>query len=83
MNSEIREADIVFRNILNKDRDKATCNILKVGDITMMFDCGCDEQISKTNLEIVMSYAKDIDFIFLSHASFMHVGALPYLAVNN
>lgn len=73
----------MFRNILNKDSDKATCNIIKVGDISMMFDCGCDEQISKANLELVLHHAKLVDFIFLSHASFMHVGALPYLAANN
>ena len=79
MEVESKDSDIVFRNILNKERDNSTCNILRVGDISMMFDCGCDEQVTKANLELVASYTKEIDFIFVSHASYMHVGALPYL----
>ena len=38
--------DIEFMNILNKEADHATCNIIKVGDIKMMFDVGCDEKFS-------------------------------------
>jgi hypothetical protein len=39
--------DIVFENLLSKDKDNAICSILKVGDITIMLDCGCDEAISE------------------------------------
>ena len=41
------EKDIEFRNILNKERDNATCNVLKVGDVSILFDCGCDEKGSQ------------------------------------
>lgn len=44
-----------------------------------MFDCGCNENIDKNLLEIVKNEALKADYILLSHATCMHVGALAYL----
>jgi Cft2 family RNA processing exonuclease len=64
--------DIEFTNILNRETDFATCNLLRVGDIKIMLDCGCDERIDPLSfgtesLEKVEQVAKDVHFIFLSH----------------
>ena len=39
----ISDLDISFENILCKEKDRAICSLLRVGDITMLLDCGCDE----------------------------------------
>ena len=37
--------DIEFTNILNREHDNASCSVLRVGDIKILLDCGCDEAI--------------------------------------
>jgi len=37
--------DIEFTNILNREHDNATCSLLRVGDIKILLDCGCEERI--------------------------------------
>jgi Cft2 family RNA processing exonuclease len=44
-----------------------------------MFDCGSNENIDESLLEIVRKEAEKADYILLSHATCMHVGALAYL----
>lgn len=48
--------DIEFSNILNKERDQATCNVIKVGDIKMMFDVGCDEKFTIESVSQVLRH---------------------------
>jgi len=69
-------ADIEFTNILNKEQDNASCNLLRVGDIKILFDCGCDERIQDKQMlnptsaiRRVDEIAKDVHFIFISHAT--------------
>ena len=38
-------ADIEFTNILNREQDNACCSVLRVGDIKILLDAGCDEAI--------------------------------------
>ena len=52
---------------------------MRVGQIRIRFDCGCNENIDKNLLEIVKNEALKADYILLSHATCMHVGALAYL----
>ena len=74
------EGDIEFRSILNRERHGATCNLLRVGDITILFDTGCDENASEQqSLKVVAEHAKKAHYIFVSHPTHMQVGALPYL----
>ena len=44
-----------------------------------MFDCGCNEKLDKTLLDIVKNEAALADYILLSHATCAHVGALAYV----
>lgn len=37
------KADIIFTNLLNKDDNHCNANLLQIGDLTMLLDCGCDE----------------------------------------
>ena len=37
--------DIEFTNILNIEQDNAQCNLLRVGDIKILLDCGCEERL--------------------------------------
>lgn len=72
--------DIEFINILGQEADGAICNVLRVGDIRIMFDCGCNESIDKGLLDIVRNEARRADYILLSHSTCLHVGALAYLS---
>ena len=45
--------DIEFINILNQERDNAECSILRIGDLRIMFDCGCNEKFDRALLDIV------------------------------
>ena len=78
--------DIEFTNILNKEQDNASCSLLRVGDIKILLDCGCDERIHDKQMSNVASairrveaVAKECHFIFISHATVQQVGALPLL----
>lgn len=42
------EKDVEFISILNQEKDKAICNILKIGEIKIMLDCGCDYSASES-----------------------------------
>ena len=42
----MKEADIEFVNILNKERDGALCSILRLGKIQIMFECGTNQNFS-------------------------------------
>ena len=68
--------DIEFTNILNKEQDNASCSILRVGDIKILMDCGCDERIHDKQKDNPVSaicrvdkYAEEVDYIFISHAT--------------
>ena len=68
--------DIEFTNILNKEQDNASCSLLRVGDIKILLDCGCDERIHDKQMlnpasaiRRVEAVARDVDFIFISHAT--------------
>jgi hypothetical protein len=37
------EVDIEFRNIYNQENDKASCGFMRIGEIKILFDCGCTE----------------------------------------
>ncbi len=49
-----------------------------------MLDCGIDEHFTQSNLDALIKVvkSKNVDFIFLSHASINYIGALPYLQRN-
>ena len=72
-------ADIHFTNLLSKSSHQANANLLRVGDLTMLLDCGCDESYSQRNLDLLLDHVPRLDYIFLSHSSLSNVGALPYL----
>ena len=68
--------DIEFYNVLNKERDNASCSVLRVGDIKILLDCGCDERVhnsqllnSASSIRRVLKEAQDCHFIFISHAT--------------
>ena len=68
--------DIEFTNILNKEQDNASCNLLRVGDVKILLDCGCDERIHNqqmlnpaSSMRRLEAVAKDCHFIFISHAT--------------
>mmetsp|Transcript_41983 Transcript_41983/g.64290 ORF Transcript_41983/g.64290 Transcript_41983/m.64290 type:complete len:84 (-) Transcript_41983:2181-2432(-) len=44
-----------------------------------MLECGVDHSIAPDHLRLVLQHARQVDYILLSHSSWMHVGALPFL----
>jgi len=71
--------DIEFISVLSPTTDQAVCSVLRIAELRIMFDCGCNEQLDEELLKAVYNQAKNVDFIMISHASCYHVGALPYL----
>lgn len=67
-----------FINHLNREQDGAWCSTLKIGQLSILLDCGCDE-LNCDKFDIVAQHAAKCDYIFLSHASTQMMGALPYL----
>ena len=62
--------DFEFSNILNKVLDGAWSNIIRIGDIKIMLDCGCPESATTNEVfEKIANEANDVDYIFLSHAN--------------
>ena len=39
------EINIEFRNIYNRENDKASCGFMRIGEIKILFDCGCTEKL--------------------------------------
>lgn len=58
------------------------CSILRVGNIKIMLDCGCNEDLSQGLLDIIKDEARKMNYILVSHSSYIHVGALPYIEAN-
>lgn len=54
--------------------------MLTISDKKILLDCGCNENVDSLDFfEKVAQAAIDVDYIFVSHASHMMIGALPYL----
>lgn len=71
--------EIQFEHILSKEYDGCTANFLKLGNAGVMFDWGIDDEADPKNLATYDSYMEKVDVILLTHATFRHCGALPYL----
>lgn len=83
---EDAEADIEFRNIYNRESDKASCGLIRIGEIKILFDCGCteklrdaDEHDPESGIRRVAEAAAQVNYIFISHPTIQHVGVLPFL----
>jgi len=35
--------DFEFTNLLNKEVDGAWCSMIRIGDVKILLDCGCNE----------------------------------------
>ena len=46
------EKDVEFISILKQEKDKAICNILRIGEVKIMLDCGCDEDVVGTAYKV-------------------------------
>lgn len=71
--------EVQFEHILSKEYDGCTANFLKLGDTGIMFDCGIDESAESSMLSTYDAFMPRVDVILLTHATFRHCGALPYL----
>lgn len=68
------------RNVLNKENDGAWCTVVTVGEIKVMIDCGCNEVPQGTDMfELIWQAVQDCDYLFITHAHHMMMGALAYL----
>jgi Cft2 family RNA processing exonuclease len=54
---------------LNYEKDKAICNILKIGEVKIMLDCGCNYAESESQLDILYREAETCNIILLSHST--------------
>ncbi|CAI2385550.1 unnamed protein product [Moneuplotes crassus] len=70
---------IEFENILSKEYDGCTSNFLKIGQAGIMFDCGIPDEVNQEVLDTYDKYMSQVNIICLTHATFRHCGALPYL----
>ena len=70
---------VQFEHILSKEYDGWTSNYVKLGNAGIMFDWGIDDESDPKILETYDNYMEKVDVILLTHATFRHWGALPYL----
>ena len=53
--------------------DSVYGSVLKIKDVTILLDCGCDVDF---DVSAIASVAKDIDLVLISHHDLRHCGAL-------
>ena len=70
---------VSFEHILSKEYNGWTSNFLKLGNAGIMFDWGIDDEADPKVLAAYDNYMSKVDVILLTHATFRHWGALPYL----
>ena len=75
--------DLQYQNILSRELDGAWCSILKIGQTTLLLDCGCDEFAPEVAINKISPLLSHVDAILLSHASISSLGCLPYLFSQN
>lgn len=72
--------DFEFSNLLNREVDGAWCSVLRIAGVKIILDCGCNENVTSSDFfEKVAQQVEGADYIFLSHASHMMIGCLPYI----
>lgn len=57
---------------------KPVCYLLEVDDLTILLDCGWDEEFDEALLEPLSRVVRRVDAVLLSHSDISHIGALPY-----
>lgn len=72
-------ATLQFRPLYGAESDDPFCFLLKIGSVTVLLDCGWNEQFDLQLLQPLLQAAPDVDLVLLSHPDTRHVGALPYL----
>lgn len=55
-------------------------HLLRIGDFTLLLDCGWDDAYSEALLEPLLEAVPRVDAVLLSHPDPPHLGALPRLA---
>jgi hypothetical protein len=85
----IASPDLSFMSIYNHEylpyeftqKRRAYANILKVGEITLLLDCGVDEDYSELYLKHLCKVVKEekVDYLLLTSSYITQAGALPYL----
>ena len=63
------QEDVEFIAILSQEKDRAICNLLRIGHIKIMLDCGCNERVDQAMLDLVVREAEQCHFILLSHST--------------
>lgn len=79
-----------FLSLFSGLSKRASCSMLSLGSVNILFDCGVDDLLLEdplsptSNLQIVYSFLQDlvqsgkkIDYIFASDCSLMSIGLLP------
>ena len=70
---------VEFLNILSKEEDDCTCNLLRIGDAVVMFDCGIDDIATESKINRICDHIESVDLLLLTHSTFRHLGSLPLL----
>lgn len=78
-----------FQPVYNLNRDGSVCNLFKLNQKNLLFDCGFDELKIldfeehslklKTLIEEILFNNEKIDYIFISDCSLRSFGYLPYI----
>eukprot|EP00775_Hariotina_reticulata_P011969 gene11969-12112_t len=71
---------LTFTPLYGVQSNEPQCYLLRLGnDLTVLLDCGWDEQFDTGLLDPLLRVVPQIDLVLLSHPDTWHLGALPYL----
>ncbi|KAI9228777.1 MAG: beta-lactamase-like protein [Piptocephalis tieghemiana] len=58
--------------------DRPLCYLLRLDDALFLLDCGWDDRFLPEDLDLLASYARQVNVLLLSHPDLPHLGAYPY-----
>ncbi|TFJ86318.1 hypothetical protein NSK_002526 [Nannochloropsis salina CCMP1776] len=71
---------LTFRVLYGALEHEPLCYLLKVGEATLLLDCGWDVQLDEGLLEPLLPVLPQVQLVLLSFPDLSHMGALPWVA---
>ncbi|GAB5032858.1 cleavage and polyadenylation specificity factor subunit 2 [Nannochloropsis oceanica] len=71
---------LTFRILYGAQDNEPLCYLLKVGEATILLDCGWDVQLDESMLESLLPVLAQVQLVLLSFPDLAHLGALPWVA---
>ena len=71
---------LTFRVLYGANANEPLCYLLKVGEASILLDCGWDVQLDEAMLQPLLPVLAQVQLVLLSFPDLAHLGALPWVA---